>query len=243
MRRLCIGTVAAIVVAACGSQNPVAPSQSRTPSPAAQNSTFADFPVVDGVSCPSDAPLFSVDANSAGHLDVTVQLMPQADFVRVFVARREVTNDFIPVAGSPFAIDGGRTYTEIPVGPGVYEVRVATVTCGELRNLSAAIIAGISGPTADPSQPEGPGGEEENPEQPTSYVSYWAMNQGTENARRHACENHGGEYLGTYNIPGDGTLLPRLKVCRIVSSTDVAAAVTPTGNASSLYLPPGFVTQ
>lgn len=140
--------LSSLLAIACGSTSPLtSPSSVATGSHALANFAPFDSP---GVQCPSDAPLFRAEANPYGHLDVDVQPMPKADSIRVYVARRSAANVFEPVSGSPFVLDGGRTYIEIPATDGVYSIQVATVTCGEQRNLSDVAIVVLASQDAPP---------------------------------------------------------------------------------------------
>ncbi len=265
--RLTLVAVLAAFAAACSSAPSVTgPSVMARPSSA--HVTFEDYPVVPGISCPSAPPQFVASWDASNTTDLTIkvewQKMPQAEFIRVYVSRRDVNNVFQPQAYSPVVLgENGETYGQFGVGDeGVYALQVATVTCGAQQNLSDVVIVvvgqGTPGrptppvpPTEPPYVPPTPPGppacisqcDEDTPFVVQTYVSYWRMRQGNTNAKRNACENHGGVWLGDYNIPGDFLFFERDDVCRITGTSNNAHTVTPTGNASDLYAPPGFVVQ
>lgn len=183
---LMIAILISIFSAACGSSSPTSPSgvgasggstatvvtPNDRPAP-----VYPDFPETEGISCPSDAPLFKASWDHTNTTDLVIkaewQRMPKAEYVRIYVSRRSVTNIDEPQPFSPVVLgDHGETYGQFAVlDEGVYTLRIATVTCGQERNLSDPVVVNVArgrstpAPTPTPS-PEPPNVEPEPEQEP-----------------------------------------------------------------------------
>lgn len=106
---------------------------------------IAVFPTAN--TCPSDAPVFTVAGNLAGHLDVQLAARyAQADYLRFEIQAFTVTNTWADLAPQIVG-ERGETYFEFPVKVGNrYRIRAATFTCGQLRNYSAWQVVGVEPP-------------------------------------------------------------------------------------------------
>ncbi len=214
--RMTLVAVLAALAAACSSAPSVTGPSNTTRPPHAQHVTFDDYPVVDGISCPSAPPQFVASWDSTNTTDLTIkvewQKMPQAEFVRVYVSRRDVANVFQPQPFSPVVLgENGETYGQFAVlADGVYAIEVATVTCGAQQNLSDRQIVVVANgkpslPTPPPYVPPTPectsqcGGGEEPPVELPWYAGA-------------SCTTTGGRDSVTKLVLADGTKLVLIPV-------------------------------
>jgi hypothetical protein len=147
--------VASVLVVGCAGSSPLAPTAASSSSPIASSSLRSGngptglnagdalpppAPEVDGIACPSDAPAFKAESTPGHVIKLEWQRMPKADYIRIYVWI-EHFGQWEMIEGSPKVVgEHGQWYDSFRVpSDGVYLVKLATVTCGEQRNLSDGI--------------------------------------------------------------------------------------------------------
>ena len=175
---------ASVLVVGCGGSSPLAPTAASSSSPISTSSVGGGngptrlnagdalppaAPEVDGISCPSDAPAFKAEATPGHVIKLEWQRMPKADYIRIYVWI-EHFGQWEIVEGSPKVVgEHGQWYDNFKVADdGIYLVKLATVTCGEQRNLSDGIVVTfgeyvpLPRPIPDPPTPPTPPSDDDN---------------------------------------------------------------------------------
>jgi hypothetical protein len=147
---------ASVLVVGCAGSSPLAPTAASPSSSISPSSVGGGngptrlkagealpppAPEVDGISCPSDAPAFKAEATPGHVVKLEWQKMPKADYIRIYVWV-EHFGQWEIVDGSPKVVgEHGQWYDSFKVaGDGIYLIKLATVTCGQQRNLSEGIV-------------------------------------------------------------------------------------------------------
>lgn len=122
----------AMIASGCGEGSQQSITGPDSLSAPARVQAFETTPAVEGITNPHDAPKFTLQGNDNGHLDVNVtEAVSQRAFLRLYVERKGVDNQFTPVENSPFVRGENQdTYFEIAQGPGQYRVRLTQTTVG-----------------------------------------------------------------------------------------------------------------
>jgi hypothetical protein len=176
---------ASVLVVGCAGSSPLAPtaaSPSSAISPSSVGGNGATklsagealpppAPEVDGISCPSDAPAFKAESTPGRVIKLEWQKMPKADYIRIYVWVERFGHWEI-VEGSPKVVgEHGQWYDSFKVPyDGIYLVKLATVTCGEQRNLSDGIVVTFGEyvplPTPIPDPPTPPSDDSNDSDNP-----------------------------------------------------------------------------
>jgi len=180
---------ASALVVGCAGSSPLAPTAASPSSPISRSSvgdgngstrlTAGDAlpppaPEVDGISCPSDAPAFKAESTPGHVIKLEWQKMPKVDYIRIYVWV-EHFGQWEIVEGSPKVVgEHGQWYDSFRVSDdGIYLIKLATVTCGEQRNLSDGIVVTfgeyvppprpIPAPPTPPTPPSDDSDDSDNP--------------------------------------------------------------------------------